>query len=168
MLPRLSLVLKQLVIWIGHVSGQLDVKASCRKSCFLFRHQHSFKPDTWAMTGEAFSRPGVSPELIQSFSESWWKPAMFQVSGWPWDSKVIKQNHAHLSGSQGSCILFIASVLFHLQRRTPGQQHLCDNSSFPSFVHKRASRMDPPGCHPISRCLRTLRRVTRPLEPNFL
>ena len=145
MLLNLSLVLNQLVIWIWHVSGQLDVKSSCRKSCFLFHHQHSFKPDTWDVTGEAFSSPGISPELIQSFSEAWWKPTMFQVLGWPWDSKIIKHNHAHFSGNHGNCILFTASVLFRLQRWTPGQQHLCDNSSLPFSAQKRPSLDDPQG-----------------------
>lgn len=73
------------------------------------------------------------------------EPAMFQVLGQPWDSEIIKHNHAHFSRSEGSHILFAASVLFHLQRWTPGQQHLCDDSSFPCFVHKCPSLDHPPG-----------------------
>lgn len=142
MLPSLSLVLHQLVIWICHVSGQPDVKSSFQKSRFMFFHQHSFRPDIWDVTGEDFFQSwDFSTDCIQSFSKPRWKPAMFQVMGWPWDSKIIMHNHPHFSSS----ILFMAFILSWLQWWTAGQQPLCDKSSFSSFVHKSPSLDDPQG-----------------------
>lgn len=92
--------------------------------------------------------------------------------GWPRDSKIIKHNHPHFSWHCGCLILFMACLTL-----SSNDEHLASiiyviiHHSFLFFaqksVPKGSSRTDLLGFSPISRCISTFRRVTRPLEPNL-
>lgn len=81
---------------------------------------------------------------IHSLSKPLWKPAMFQALDWPWDSKVIKDNHPYSKMPWKPYLIYGLSYSV-FSKWTPGQHHLSDNSSFLSFLHKSMSLHDPQG-----------------------
>lgn len=104
-----------------------------------------FQTNVRVVTGEAFSSHEISPELIPSFSQLWWKLSIFQALLWPWASKITKYKHPISPDDVEALSGNMASVLFCLLIMNTWSHRLHDNSSFLSFLHKSVSPDDPQG-----------------------